>query len=1760
MQFQIIHTPIGGIDTDSHDTMMDSVDYRDALNLRNTTTYIGKKSVQSNVKGNVLVSYSLTGRHKCIGSYEDKKDRSVIYFLWAKSNEHKILRYYPEKVSNSAPYGVIEHIITYDFGWKEMTKITSVDLVNGELLYWTDPKPRKINVVKANLTEKRKTWKIIYPTNYNTALVAGALLVSVVNRVTGVSVLSDTTFSFAANTPRATVLSTFTTYINATFSAYVTAELCDDCSIELTENSVGDCNFTIVGAPPFLVIAENWYGNSPALAGFGLADKTFDRIKYPPVYQPTCEHAQDLVKNYNYIKGKVFQFRTQFHYDDNEQSKLSPISQISINNTANLSEENLYNYIKVNVNNNIFSNVNLTLIKRVSILFREGNFGVWKKIDEFDICQIYDYSGSAVRLLYNFYNNISSSGISDILASSQYDKVPIEAQASNFVEGRIVDANITDDYDVERCIDASVQVTIDNAVQDEYVTLYGYIKIHSYRMNDSSFRSAASPDDYPFYSFPYQEPQAGKLRGLITHDTTNASNFPTFGGAMYGYQDGWDFGITENIAEQWGQSLPEGGFPVYSAGTDFLTISRQIEVGGLTTTDAGGLDISSASKIAQIGTYFSNVNNQCYSIFSLRVPKAKQVIRIASHLCSFDDKLGLGDCYNLSNNSYQKTSTYVNGYFNSSGSWIGGTKEIYVDATAMSGDNYIGCFVIQDLCPSYDELPADPAYTNPSIIVDNSTYYYAWKNIVGYLYCDDSGSVNPNDAGYDGIPVTGAYIRGTVFDNRTLGNAIYDERLDSFTDHNGFFFMTFMRHDNDKDESALYLSAFQVTPLTNAPYVTGAYGHGVSIPVHYPFYTTVGEAYADYAFVDTFPNSGNCLTIHSFSQNKYAGYLSNLIDKTLTPTFYGFDIGVPAPTVVLELYTSGTTNVVLPTDVSGLRTKVGYTISGTVLDGATGIENISIVATGGAVATTNVSGAYSMTVWGNMYSSVTFDTTNGGTFTTAQLDPFAVYSHNSDRVVEIIYQKGIYNISAATPTSYSHTLSFATFPTTAITTDNFAATNEANLSEKALKRGGNYIVGIRYYDDGNRSSDVLSDDALKFYIPFITEDLNKYLSNYGAPNTYRTGIPSVQITINHTPPTWAKTYQILLSQNLNQLNFLQFKVNEVKYIIQSGSDGVPEITTNELTSSVTQLKISLNNINDYYRRNNDSNVGWTFNKGDKIRLISNDAGTYYQGLYEFEVISYEAPNWYIIKYNGTDIKTGTLIEIFSQKINLSDQFFYEVGETYPISGGTHGGSPITLTCGDTYWRKRTIPVLNDYFNIYNNYPCTIESNTISDFYDSKYSDIGRIGITDPLYKRTYKKSMVRVSNNFIPNSGINGLSENENVDDIELGVSYGEVMKMEQVGDTIIAVCKNKCVALYLGKVLAQGVESGILATTNEFIGDHRPLIGDFGTLNPESVKSFGNSIYVFDAYRGVVWKYDNNGIDAISYKQNKAYFEAFASELIWETPAIFDSLYNEYILTIELAKSVFVLDANNTMVGMAMTFADSTSFDNLAIDDLIIVEYTKNGQKFKVNGYVTFKGAPCLATLLDDVGTITSDITITFRDKTKPKTIAYSELVRKFTTRYSFTPECYGTAKRELVSFRSGGLWIHDKSSTYNNFYGTQYKSLLTIVANGIKEGYGGLVKLWLAIAIRTQQSNKLFNWDLTTIRNKTQLSRIYKGAFGKKEEYWHSDFKRDLNTLSVTNPIVNGKNLRSQTLEITMENDAVVETNINQIEIIATNSEKNT
>ena len=67
--------------------------------------------------------------------------------------------------------------------------------------------------------------------------------------------------------------------------------------------------------------------------------------------------------------------------------------------------------------------------------------------------------------------------------------------------------------------------------------------------------------------------------------------------------------------------------------------------------------------------------------------------------------------------------------------------------------------------------------------------------------------------------------------------------------------------------------------------------------------------------------------------------------------------------------------------------------------------------------------------------------------------------------------------------------------------------------------------------------------------------------------------------------------------------------------------------------------------------------------------------------------------------------------------------------------------------------------------------------------------------------------------------------------------------------------------------------------------------------------------------------------------------------------------------------------------------------------------------------------------------------------------------------------------------------------------------------------------------------------NWSAPVIQNdRGQLSRFLKGAFRKLEEFWYAAFKRNLNDVSVSNPIVNGNVLRSSSLVITLQNDSTV------------------
>jgi len=375
------------------------------------------------------------------------------------------------------------------------------------------------------------------------------------------------------------------------------------------------------------------------------------------------EFAKDPNILYNRVSEKVFQFRLQYWYDDNEGSDLAlgSISTIPINNMLCGSGVNdAYNCIQLTIpDTSLVTPSSMSIIKQVRILVREGNEGIWRIVENLDYCQWVDLVDGNITATYTFYNDIATTAIDDATVNKPYDDVPLECGDGLVIKNRAVLSNVTKGYDTPDCLEVVVEQDFQDNPQQEGYTISGLVRIFS------EYLEFTAPLNPAFTQTPFEIPSTYKLRGGIYHDTSRTNedaggNFPFFGGGGYGSGTS-DFNIRAGMETDFDQRIPEGGFPVYLAGTDFLSISRQIDV-GLVTDQIGALDTSQSSFKTSIGDYLQpSLNNDLFSGFEIKnVPAGKYVIRLASHWCSFGNKLDKGGAYDLlKGRGYQRTSTNV---------------------------------------------------------------------------------------------------------------------------------------------------------------------------------------------------------------------------------------------------------------------------------------------------------------------------------------------------------------------------------------------------------------------------------------------------------------------------------------------------------------------------------------------------------------------------------------------------------------------------------------------------------------------------------------------------------------------------------------------------------------------------------------------------------------------------------------------------------------------------------------------------------------------------------------------------------------------------------------------------------------------------------------------------------------------------------------------------------------------------------------------
>ena len=116
--------------------------------------------------------------------------------------------------------------------------------------------------------------------------------------------------------------------------------------------------------------------------------------------------------------------------------------------------------------------------------------------------------------------------------------------------------------------------------------------------------------------------------------------------------------------------------------------------------------------------------------------------------------------------------------------------------------------------------------------------------------------------------------------------------------------------------------------------------------------------------------------------------------------------------------------------------------------------------------------------------------------------------------------------------------------------------------------------------------------------------------------------------------------------------------------------------------------------------------------------------------------------------------------------------------------------------------------------------------------------------------------------------------------------------------------------------------------------------------------------------------------------------------------------------------------------------------------------------------------------------------------------TLAYSTTKGFWLSFYSFNPEMYTNLHNRFFSFENGQMYRHNVNDTNNNFYGTQYDSMVELVSRQNPS----TVKVYNAIGLEGDS-----NWD-GTISNSSQTTNITAEMFENREGMRYTVIPKDV------------------------------------------------
>lgn len=486
---------------------------------------------------------------------------------------------------------------------------------------------------------------------------------------------------------------------------------------------------------------------------------------------------------------------------------------------------------------------------------------------------------------------------------------------------------------------------------------------------------------------------------------------------------------------------------------------------------------------------------------------------------------------------------------------------------------------------------------------------------------------------------------------------------------------------------------------------------------------------------------------------------------------------------------------------------------------------------------------------------------------------------------------------------------------------------------------------------------------------------------------------------------------------------------------------------------------------------------------------------------------------------------------------------------------------VDISLGDVYFRRRALYTsvgnlrLVSGQNAYN--PTTaivgyIEDYSVSDFFTSNSSSIGRPIAYIPDAKTVKRSGSITYSEPYLQEGTFNGLSSfNLSLANFkDLAYEHGSIKGLIGYNERLYFIQENRSGVLAVNRnVINTGSGDNLVTLSKNILQSEQYYVGQYGTSNPESVSHRDGMVYFTDVKRAKVLRIDSQGLTIISDTNMSSYFDdkfGIASNYSPVTiVAGIDKDNDEYIVssdtiteaqvTINTDEYVYTaqLDSSGTQVLADYEYNESAvfsfnteprTFDDIcdefqdSLGAVVYLEDLADGGVIYVNlpyevsnlygvatnrnhdffvsinvnmflpGFV-FDNGYCTS---DDVGAINAASSVL-----DAFTVAYGTSDRAWTTRYSYTPEAVVSLHNDLYTFKAGKIYKHSEDADRNTFYGGSVaQSIVEVVSNAAPSA----IKTFESISLEGNSK-----WD-AEVSTENQTATIDDTSFKEKEGFYYA------------------------------------------------------